>query len=77
MLLVVTLVFLLSGFGITEFRLIERITFGMLTKPLAFRMHSYLWIPFVVLLLTHVWFYPISKFILRIFGKKKDGAATK
>lgn len=76
-LLGVALIFLLSGFGITEFRLIEKITFGLLTKPSAFKIHSGLWIPFVILLIIHIWYYPITNFILKIFRKRKDGAAAK
>jgi cytochrome b subunit of formate dehydrogenase len=52
-LLVVAILFLISGFGITGFRVVETITFGLLTKNLAFRIHEVLWIPFVVLLLLH------------------------
>lgn len=52
-LLVVAIFFLVSGFGITEFRVVETITFGLLTKNLAFRIHEVLWIPFVILLVLH------------------------
>ena len=33
-LLVVTVLFLVSGFGISHFRVVETITFGLLSKPL-------------------------------------------
>lgn len=52
---IVTILFVVSGFGITEFRVIETITFGLLTKNLAFRIHEVLWIPFVILLVLHVY----------------------
>jgi hypothetical protein len=45
-----------SGHGIAEFRVVERITFGLLSKPLAFRMHSILTVPFLVLLGLHIYF---------------------
>ena len=51
----VALLFLVSGFGITEFRVVEVITFGLLTKNLAFRIHEVLWIPFVILLALHLY----------------------
>ena len=54
LLLVVVIAYIISGFGITEFRIVESITFGLLTKRLAFEIHEYLWIPFVVLLAIHV-----------------------
>jgi cytochrome b subunit of formate dehydrogenase len=52
-LVVAALVFLISGFGITEFRIVETLTFGLLTKTLAFKIHEVLWIPFVILLVLH------------------------
>ena len=45
---------MLSGFGITEFRTVETVTFGLFDKVLSFKMHEYLWIPFLVLLVLHV-----------------------
>jgi len=53
-LLAVTVLYGVSGFGITEFRIVETLTFGWLTKNLAFQIHNNLEIPFVVLLITHV-----------------------
>jgi cytochrome b subunit of formate dehydrogenase len=52
--LVVTVLFLITGFGISEFRVVETITLGWLTKSWALRLHDNLWIPFVVLLVLHV-----------------------
>ena len=51
--MVVTIVFLVSGFGITEFRIVETLTFELLTKSLAFKIHEVIWIPFVILLVLH------------------------
>ena len=53
-LLVVTVLFLITGFGISEFRVVETITLGWLTKGWALKLHDNLWIPFVVLLILHV-----------------------
>jgi cytochrome b subunit of formate dehydrogenase len=50
---IATVVFLVSGFGITEFRIVETLTFGLLTKTLAFKIHEIIWIPFVILLVLH------------------------
>lgn len=52
---VVAIIFLVSGFGISEFRVVETITLGLLTKNLAFRIHEMLWIPFVILLILHMY----------------------
>jgi len=54
LLLVTTVFFLLTGVGITEFRVVETITFGWLSKSWALRLHDNLWIPFVVLLVLHI-----------------------
>ncbi|GEM_PF-2493460 len=45
---------LLTGYGITQFRLVERLTLGLLTKPLAFRLHEYVGLPLLVLAIIHV-----------------------
>lgn len=55
LLAITTLVLLISGFGITEFRVIEAATFDLFTKPLAFKLHEVIWIPFLVLLITHIY----------------------
>jgi len=48
--------FLITGFGITEFRTVETLTFGLLTKNLTFKIHNNLWIPFIILLGLHIFF---------------------
>jgi hypothetical protein len=50
----VTVLYLLSGFGITNPGIVEPLTFGILGKALAFRVHDLLWIPFIALLVLHV-----------------------
>ena len=62
-LLVITALFLVSGFGITHFRVVETITFGLLMKPLTFKIHEYLWIPFLILLILHIFFHPLKRLI--------------
>jgi len=57
----VTIIFLISGYGVSEYRLMEVITFGLLSKPLAFRIHSSLGLPFIALLLTHIYLVHIRK----------------
>jgi dolichol kinase len=54
LLLAVTVLFLITGFGISEFRVVETVTLGWLSKSWAFRLHDNLWIPFVILLVLHV-----------------------
>lgn len=56
----VIVLYLVTGFGITEFRIVETATFGLLTKNLAFKIHNNIWIPFVVLLILHTLFNTIT-----------------
>ena len=53
-LLVAVILFLVSGFGISHFRVVETITFGLVTKNVAFRIHEAMWIPFTILLVLHI-----------------------
>ena len=46
--------YIVTGFGISNYRLIEPITFGLISKPIAFQLHSILIYPFVGLLLIHI-----------------------
>ena len=55
-LLTVTLIYFVTGFGISEFRTVEALSFGVLTKSLAFKMHNSLWVPFIVLMALHIFF---------------------
>ena len=54
LLAIVVVLYGISGFGITEFRTVGTITFGLLTKNLAFNIHNILWIPFAILLILHL-----------------------
>ncbi len=53
-LLATALFTVVSGLGITEFRIVEPLTFGLLNKASAFRLHLWLWLPFLVLLAAHM-----------------------
>jgi uncharacterized membrane protein YciS (DUF1049 family) len=54
MLLALALILIVTGLGITEFRTVEALTFGLLSKNLSFQLHSLLWIPFIVVLVLHM-----------------------
>ena len=69
LLLVLTLVYLISGLGITQYQIIGPLTFGLLTRNLAFRIHDFLLAPFIVLLLLHVLFDPVA----RVYSHLKKG----
>jgi cytochrome b subunit of formate dehydrogenase len=55
LLLVIIVLYILTGFGITSYRAVEFLTFGLLTKPLAFKIHDNLIIPFIVLITLHIY----------------------
>jgi thiosulfate reductase cytochrome b subunit len=54
LLLVLSILLVITGLGITEWRTVEALTFGLLQKSLAFQLHSILWIPFVAVLVVHL-----------------------
>jgi thiosulfate reductase cytochrome b subunit len=54
LLLAFALLLVITGLGITEFRTVEAVTFGLLPKALSFQLHSLLWIPFLVILACHM-----------------------
>jgi hypothetical protein len=56
LLLATVIIFIITGFGITEFGVIESLTFGLLSKSLAFEVHasSGLWLALAVLLILHI-----------------------
>ncbi len=53
-LLVFAVLTVVSGLGITEYRTVTELTFGLLNKATANRLHLWTWIPFLVLLVAHV-----------------------
>ena len=53
---VATALFIVSGLGISDFRLIEAVTLGLLTKTRSFWLHSVLLYPFTALLFLHVYY---------------------
>ena len=60
-------IYIITGFGITEFRAVETLTFGLLTKNLAFKVHNNIWIPFIILLGLHI--------LLSLIRKRKRAAS--
>jgi len=54
LLLTLSLLLVITGLGITEWRTVEAVTLGLLPKALAFQLHSLLWIPFLAVLAGHL-----------------------
>jgi hypothetical protein len=61
---------LLTGYGITDFRIVTPLTFGILNKAAAQRLHSYTEVPLVVLLAVHV---GIAVWARRSAARNKEG----
>jgi hypothetical protein len=64
--LALVLLAVLTGYGITQFRIVDPLTLGVVNKAAAQRWHSYTDLPLVILLAFHVgialwWRYSASK----------------
>ena len=62
LLLAVIVLVVLTGYGITDYRIVEALTFGALSKSLSYRIHTLLVVPFVLLLAAHVGLFLWKKF---------------
>lgn len=56
-----TFLYVITGFGITEYQTVESLTFGLLNKASSFEIHTSLEIPFLMLLALHVLLMPLRK----------------
>ena len=52
--LVVIVLYVITGFGITKNETMLKLTFGILTKSVAFQIHNNLLIPLILLLVAHL-----------------------
>ncbi len=53
-LLVIIIIFIITGLGIARYRIIESITLGLLIKPISFQVHTYLIFPLIIFLYLHI-----------------------
>jgi hypothetical protein len=63
LLIIVIILFILTGFGITNYQIIQPITLGTLTKLTSYQIHTNLIIPFLILLGAHFAFIIRKKFL--------------
>jgi len=56
LLIILTFIVIISGLGITYYRSIEHLTSGLLDKTLSFQLHTLLFLPFLLILLIHIFF---------------------
>jgi hypothetical protein len=52
--LILVILMLLTGYGITHFRIVDPLTLGLLGKAVSQRWHEVLGIPLIVVLVLHV-----------------------
>jgi len=65
-LLLLIIAYGISGYGISESRTVEMLTFGLLSKPLSFQLHDSLVIPFIMFLLLHIFFRPLYRLLCKV-----------
>lgn len=53
LLLIVIILFILTGFGITQYQIIEPLSLGVLSKVTSYQIHLNLTIPLIILLGAH------------------------
>ena len=53
-LLVIIIIFIITGLGIARYRIIDSITLGVLSKPLSYQIHTYLIFPLIIFLYLHI-----------------------
>jgi thiosulfate reductase cytochrome b subunit len=62
LLTIVSILFIATGLGISNYQVMESLTGGVLSKLTSFQIHSNLIIPFIVLLIVHIGFTIGKKF---------------
>jgi hypothetical protein len=54
LLTIVSILLIFTGYGITNYQLIESLTGGLLSKLTSYQIHVNLLIPFIILLIAHM-----------------------
>lgn len=53
---IVIILFIITGYGIVNYHIVEQLTLGLLSKPISFQIHTNLIIPLIILLTLHIYF---------------------
>ncbi len=64
-LLLLLLAYGITGYGITQGRIVSMLTFGLLSQPVAFLVHDNLLIPFLIFLILHIFYRPLAGLFLK------------
>ena len=54
--LLVIILYVITGYGITKYQLVEGLTLGILDKATSFKIHHYLIYPLIILAISHIYF---------------------
>lgn len=73
LLLALTVFYLITGLGITQYRIVEPLSFGLLNKYVSLTMHENLLLPFVIVLILHVLVRPLRYVYTRFKKTQKSG----
>ncbi len=72
LLAIVSILFIFTGIGISNYQIIESLTRGIITKLTSYQIHTTLTIPVVVLLIAHIGFTVGNKY----WKKNRDSEKT-
>lgn len=72
--LAVVLLYIITGYGITQYHIVESLTFGLLGKALSTKIHFFLIYPFLIFLLVHLYCScDLLKWLKKPKNQKKNG----
>jgi cytochrome b subunit of formate dehydrogenase len=55
LLLIIVIIYIITGLGMTQYQTMEKLTFGLLSKPLSFKIHTNLLPVLIVLAILHIY----------------------
>jgi len=76
--LLVIVLYVITGYGITRYQIVEKLTLGLLSKPLSFKIHQTLIYPLVIFLFIHLYYSSgIFNFLKNYRNKSEQATSTK
>ncbi len=69
LLMAIIVLYVLTGYGITNYHIVESITFYVLSKPISHLIHSNLIIPFIILLIFHIILSTKTNYFTKLFRR--------
>ena len=69
LLMAVIILYIFTGYGITNYHIVESITFFVLSKPISHLIHSNLIIPFIILTIIHIVLSTKTNYFIKLFRR--------